>query len=151
MQFLYYFSLNILWNKKTLGLLQYQQYAWMKNVVIQKIRRYFSSKLSESCATFFIKPWDRQRSHCVRCVSRIWTIWILCMVCDCCLQWVHLNCIGKRTVPKGKLWICGDRLPEMLKIFKNFYISFFLNWWWIKNDFNLCFWTIKGGKDLKLS
>lgn len=36
------------------------------------------------------------------------------VVCDCCIQWVHLKCFG----------FAETVIPEMLKIFRNFYSSF---------------------------
>ena len=28
------------------------------------------------------------------------------IACDCCLEWFHLSCLGKKSRPKTKTWIC---------------------------------------------
>ena len=30
------------------------------------------------------------------------------LACDCCLDWYHLACLGKKSRPKSRTWICGS-------------------------------------------
>ena len=30
------------------------------------------------------------------------------LACDSCLEWYHLACLGKKSRPKARTWICGS-------------------------------------------
>ena len=30
------------------------------------------------------------------------------LACDSCLEWYHLACLGKKSRPKARMWICGS-------------------------------------------
>ena len=30
------------------------------------------------------------------------------LACDSCLEWYHLACVGKKSRPKTRTWICGS-------------------------------------------
>lgn len=32
------------------------------------------------------------------------------LACDSCLEWYHLTCLGKKSCPKAKMWICTTNM-----------------------------------------
>ena len=77
-----------------------------ENVSINKIRRYFDPDGWKAVEHVYGAVKLSAQWMCELCRQNLNKM--DSVVCDCCLQWVHLKCIGKRTYPKGKFWICRD-------------------------------------------
>ena len=79
------------------------------NVNIQKIRRYFDNDGWAAVEHVYEALKSFVKSTPVLCVLCKEDIDSLdSVVCDCCLLWVHLKCVGKKTPPKAKYWFCRD-------------------------------------------
>jgi hypothetical protein len=78
-----------------------------QSVSINQIKKYFT--------IFTIDAWkqvegviavlqDKGVWSCVRCSGALETSESIS--CDCCLNWMHMKCVGLKSQPKKKYWIC---------------------------------------------
>lgn len=77
-----------------------------ENVSIQKVHRYFDPDGWKAVQHVYAAFRSSAQWLCELCRQDLTNM--DSVVCDCCLQWVHLKCIGKRTMPKTKFWFCRD-------------------------------------------
>ena len=77
-----------------------------ENISIQKIRRYFDNDGWAAVEHVYEALKSAPEWLCELCKQDLYSM--ESVACDCCLEWVHLKCIGKRTRPKTKFWFCRD-------------------------------------------
>ena len=73
-------------------------------VSINQIKKYFTIDAWKQVEGVIAVLKTKGEWSCVRCSGALDTSDSIS--CDCCLNWMHMKCVGLKSQPKKKYWIC---------------------------------------------